>query len=71
MLSYIQRLLADTAGEPSSGRVMCFLSLFCGIGVAIAGLKMGKDLMGLAAVVAVFVGGAFGGKIAQSSIENK
>jgi hypothetical protein len=70
-MDYIRKLLADHAGDPSSMRVMSFLSLITGIVLASVGLAVGKDLSSLAVLSGVFVGAAFGGKAAQSSIENK
>jgi len=71
MLNYLQKLLADNAGDPSSMRVMGFISLFAGIGIAVLGMYKGKDLGSLALLAGVFVGSAFGGKAAQSVVENK
>jgi hypothetical protein len=70
-MDYLKKLLADNAGDPSSMRVMSFIALFAGVIIAGVGLAMGKDLSSLAILSGVFVGGAFTGKVAQSSIENK
>jgi hypothetical protein len=70
-MDYLKKLLADNAGDPSSMRVMAFISLFAGIGIGIIGLVQGRDLSSLAILCGVFIGVAFGGKAAQSAIENK
>lgn len=71
MLDYIQKLLADHSGDPSSMRAMSFISLLAGIVIAFVGMSKGKDLSSLAILVGVFVGSAFGGKVLQSQSENK
>jgi hypothetical protein len=64
----LKELLSET-GELSTMRVMSFVSLALGGAVAIIGLLKGKDLTSLALLSGVFVGAAFGGKVAQKSKE--
>lgn len=67
---WLKALFSEDSGV-SSTRIMAFLSLMIGGYLAIHGLDMRVDLMSLAALVGVFVGGAFGGKVWQKSIEQK
>ena len=69
-MSILRELLREDS-PVSSTRAMSFISLFCGVGVAIYGLSSGKDPVSLAALCSVFVGAAFGAKITQKFIENK
>ena len=55
----------------SSMRVMSMISLLIGGGIAVYGVYMAKDLSGLAALVGIFVGSAFGGKLIQKNFETK
>ena len=67
---FLKAMFSEDSGV-SSTRVMSFISLVIGAYLAIHGLDMRVDLMSLAALVGVFVGGAFGGKVWQKSIETK
>lgn len=58
-------------GNVSSMRVMSFLCIILGGAIAFYGLHTTKDLIGLAALVGVFVGPAIGGKIIQKFAELK
>jgi hypothetical protein len=46
-------------------RVMSLLSLCFGFAVFISGLVAGRDLSQVSVIVGIFVGAAFGGKVAQ------
>jgi hypothetical protein len=48
---------------------MAFLALFAGIVIAVYGLYMNRDMIGLSALCGVFVGAAFGGKVSQKILE--
>lgn len=54
----------------SSMRVMGIFSLLVGAFLAIAGMYKGLNLLELSALCGVFVGAAFGGKVAQKKIES-
>jgi uncharacterized membrane protein YfcA len=70
ILSWLKALLAD-GSQVSAMRVMAFMSLFAGIGLAFTGLQEGKNLGELSTLVGVFVGAAFGGKVVQKFAEIK
>ena len=61
MKSFLMALLSDS-GEVSAGRVMALASLSAGIALGFIGVLNGKDLSGLAQVVAVYVTSAFAAK---------
>lgn len=65
----IHSLLSEDSTDISSVRVMSFISLFTGVGIAIYGVYQGKDLSGLAQVCGVFIGAAFVGKVSQKFAE--
>lgn len=56
----------DADGNMSSGRLMSFICLMAGIGVAIGGVLLQRDTT---ALVGVFIGAAMGGKAVQSFAE--
>lgn len=58
------RLLSES-GDISCMRVMSLLSLCFGFAVFISGLVAGRDLSQVSVIVGIFVGAAFGGKVAQ------
>lgn len=70
MLDYIQKLLADNAGDPSSMRVMSFVAILAGVIVGVLGVSLDRDLTGLSLLVGAFLVPAFGGKVMQSKNEN-
>lgn len=61
-------LLSETDGS-STMRLMSLISLAIGGIIGLYGVYMGKDLMGTAAICAVFVTNAFGGKVIQKHME--
>lgn len=65
---YLKKLLSEESGV-SAMRLMAFVSLFLGGGIAIAGLIMKVNLTELSILVGVFVGSAFGGKAVQKFAE--
>lgn len=67
---WLKALFSEDSGV-SSTRIMSFISLLIGGYLAIHGLDIHADLMGLAALCGIFVGSAFGGKVWQKSIEVK
>lgn len=74
MPSSIKALLKALFSESSQFsmvRVMSLLSLAVGSYIALYSVYHRKDLIGVAELCAVFVGGAFAGKVAQKFIENK
>lgn len=66
--NFLKALFSENSGV-SSMRVMSMMSLIIGGYIAIHGLDTKADLVGLAALAAVFVSAAFGGKVMQKSIE--
>lgn len=69
-MNWIKLLLSEKEGV-SSMRIMAFMSLILGGGIAIFGVVTNKDLSDLSILVGVFVGSAFGGKAAQKFAETK
>ena len=69
-MKVLRELLSENS-PLSSMRVMAFMSLGAGVGIAAYGLYMNRDLGGLAALCAVFVASAFGSKIGQKVVETK
>ena len=67
-MSFFRDLLSSDS-KLSSLRVMAFLALFAGIAIAVYGLYMNRDMIGLSALCGVFVGAAFGGKVSQKILE--
>jgi Na+(H+)/acetate symporter ActP len=65
---WLEALFSEQS-KVSSTRVMSFISLLIGGYLAIHGLDVKSDLVGLATLVGVFVGAAFGGKVWQKKIE--
>lgn len=63
--------LLDEKDSLSMMRLLCCLSLLIGGAIGMYGIYKGTDLTGVAALCAVFVGAAFGGKVAQKNIENR
>lgn len=70
MKSFFTELLSDK-GLVSAGRLMSLVALFSAVGIAVYGIHADKDLAGVAEICAVFVSGAFGGKVASKYIETK
>ena len=69
-MSFFKELLSENS-PLSTTRVMAFIALFAGVGIAAYGLYMNRDLGGLSALCAVFVGSAFGAKTVSKFIETK
>jgi hypothetical protein len=61
----------SSSDEVSEMRVMALVALLVGAGIAFYGLKLDKDLTGLAVLSGVFVGPAFAGKVGQKFVEAK
>lgn len=70
MKAFLLGLLSDSEGH-SLMRVMSIVSLLIGAVIGLYGVYMGTDLVGTAAVCSVFVVSAFGGKLAQKSMEKE
>lgn len=70
MFDYMKTMLSET-GTASSLRAMSFMSLLIGGGCAFYGLWKGIAPLELSALVGVFVGSAFGGKVLQKKAEQK
>lgn len=64
-------LLTSADDGVSTMRLMALLSLLAGTGIALWGIAKGADLNGLAVLVGVFVGSAFGGKAIQKGFEKR
>lgn len=70
MPNFIIDLLSQKSSA-STMRVMSIMALLTGIVLAFIGIfKDSVDYMGLSALVGVFLGAAFGGKVMQKRIEN-
>jgi hypothetical protein len=69
-MEYLKKLFAENS-EVSSMRVMSMLALLIGSGIAFYGVHVGRELAGLSALVSVFVGSAFAGKVVQKFAEEK
>ena len=63
--------LLSSKSDTSMLRLMSLVSLCIGGCVAIYGVYVGRDLLGLSALCGVFVSASFGGKISQKWIESK
>jgi hypothetical protein len=63
-MEFLKKLFAESS-EVSCMRFMSVLSLIFGFFVSGIGIFQGKDLSQLAVLSGVFVGAAFGGKVAQ------
>lgn len=70
-MKFLKDLLSDS-GRVSMMRLMSLLSLLAAICIAVIGLnKPTIDYSGLSLLCGAFLSAAFGGKIAQKSIEAK
>jgi len=67
-MEFLRRLLSHGGGI-STMRVMGFWSLAIGSLLALYGVYKGLNLLELSALCGVFVGAAFGGKVAQKRVE--
>jgi hypothetical protein len=63
--------LLSSKSDTSMMRFLSLISLLVGGGIAIYGVYVGRDLLGLSALCGVFVSASFGGKISQKLIESK
>jgi hypothetical protein len=52
-------------------RLLSLISVLAAVAIAAFGIYAGRDLMGLAALCAVFITAAFGGKVLQKNMERK
>lgn len=68
MKAFIKDLLSSNTSV-SSLRLMSFIALTVGCAIAIVGLSLNRDLMGLAALSSVFISAAFVGKVSQKFVE--
>ncbi len=70
-MSWLDNLLSEK-GTVSTTRVMSLLCCINSIAISIVGLcKPTPDYSGLALLCSVFLGAAFGGKVAQKRLEAK
>lgn len=67
-MKFLTALFGENS-EVSCMRVMSFLSLLTGASVTFYSIYRGIDLASATPVIGVFVGGAFGGKVAQKFVE--
>jgi uncharacterized membrane protein YiaA len=67
---FLSKMISES-NDVSAMRIMSAFSLLVGSAIAIVGLYMQKDLNQLSTLCMVFVGAAFGGKVAQKFGENK
>jgi hypothetical protein len=70
MLKFLKDILSEKS-PISSMRLMAFVALLISGYVAIRGLETHADLSGLAMLCGTFLACAFGGKVAQKSVEVK
>lgn len=65
------RELLSQKSDVSMLRFMSLLSLLIGGVIGCFGVYAGRDLIGLSALVGVFISGSFGGKVSQKFAEMK
>lgn len=69
MGNFLRQLFSESSGV-SMMRIMSFLALTAGIGIAFYGMtKLPVDYSGIALLTSVFLSAAFGGKVLQKRIE--
>lgn len=68
MMELIRAMFSEEA-QVSSMRVMSFLSLLAGVGIAFYSFTSGCKVTEATTMVAIFVGAAFGGKVWQKYAE--
>lgn len=59
------------ASPVSTTRIMAIVCTMCACGIAIYGIIMNRDLVGLAALCSAFITPAFAAKVVQKHFENK
>jgi Na+/proline symporter len=64
MTRFVYSLLSEKS-EVSTTRAMGIVCVLCACGLAIYGIHMNRDLLGLAALCSAFIGPAFAGKVIQ------
>jgi hypothetical protein len=69
-MNIVRELLSDKS-PISSMRFMSITALLCACGIGVAGLFMGRDLVGLAALCSAFIAPAFAAKFGQKLVESK
>lgn len=70
----MKQFARDLFSENAKVSMVRLLSLICVLtasGIAIYGIYIGRDLMGLSALCTVFLTTAFGGKVIQKNFERK
>jgi hypothetical protein len=70
MFSFLREVFSEKS-TISSLRIMSMIALLMSGYIAVRGLETHSDLSGLAMLCGVFLGAAFGGKVAQKSVEVK
>lgn len=69
-MTFLKRMLSED-GDVSAMRIMSFFSLLVASILSFVGIYKKVDLGGLSSLVGIFVGAAFGGKVAQKFAEIK
>ena len=63
--------LREKDGTKSSVRLAMFICVLTGCGIAIIGVYLGRDLLGLSGLVLTLVGAGLGGKVWQKGLEKE
>ena len=63
------KLLQDNGGNESSMRLGMFICILTGCGIAIMGVYLNRDLIGISSLVLTLVGAGIGGKVMQKGKE--
>ncbi len=69
-MNFLKQLLSEDS-TISTTRLMGVICVMCACGLAIYGIYMNRDLVGLAALCSAFIGPAFAGKVVQKFTENQ
>jgi hypothetical protein len=69
--SLLLKMVTENGEDVSCMRVMSLTALLIAASVTYLGLYLNRDMGSLTPVIALFLGAAFGGKIAQKHLENK
>lgn len=69
-MNIVSELLSEKS-PISTTRFMGLICVFCACGLAMYGIYMNRDLVGLAALCTAFIAPAFAGKVTQKFIENR
>jgi len=65
------RLLSEENGQPSSIRLIMLMCVLISGWLAIGSMYLDRSMFEVTGLVAIFLGGGIGGKVAQKSKETK